>query len=154
MDSYSHGSFTVAGYKVAIKSMATMVQDIQAAWGVFMEGEAESMNAKVEHKAYPHLHTLYYNYKGLGSDAFSYDMLIGYAVTDGSTQSDARLTTVVVPAQNYKYKKYTGNPKEILEGAWQEINAMPKSEVARTYAYDMEMYSEAGDEVTVAVAVV
>jgi predicted transcriptional regulator YdeE len=150
MDSYSHGAFTVAGYMVTGISRATMVHDIQTAWGTFMK---DKMGDVVVGKAYPHLHTLYYNFVDPTGPSLAYDMLIGYAVHDGTIQSDPRITTVVVPAQNYKYKKYTGNPRELLPGAWSEINAMPKEDVKRTYAYDMEMFSEDGNEVTVAVAV-
>jgi hypothetical protein len=156
MDSYSHGAFEVSGYKVAITNSERMVYNIQAAWATFMapaDGGVKSMSESVENKAYPHLHTVYYNFVDPTGPKLGYDMIIGYATTDGSVQSDPRITTLTIPAQNYKYKKVTGNPKETLGPVWAEINAMPKSEVARTYGYDMEMYSEDGNEVTVAVSV-
>lgn len=151
MDSYSHGAFQVSGYTVSLKNMMTMVADIQAAWGKFF---ADGLDKAVEHKEYPHLHTIYYNFVDPTGPRLGYDMLIGYVTKDSTTQSDPRVTTVTVPAQNYKYKKYYGNPKEILASAWKEVNSMPKEEVVRTYGYDMEMYGEDGNEVTVAVSVV
>lgn len=126
------------------------MHDIQAAWGTFM---GEGMGEKVEHKEYPHLHTVYYNFVDPTGPKLGYDMLMGYVTKDGTTQSDPRFTTITIPAQNYKYKKVTGDPRETLATVWKEINALPKEEVARTYGYDMEMYGVDGDEVTVAVSV-
>jgi predicted transcriptional regulator YdeE len=122
-----------------------------AAWWKFF---VDRFGDKVEHKAYPHLHTIYYNFVDPTGPRLGYDMLLGYVTEDGSAQSDSSLTTITIPSQNYKYKKVTGDPKVTLGPVWKEINAMPKEEVARTYQYDMEMFSEDGNEVTVAVSVV
>ncbi|MFZ2593365.1 MAG: effector binding domain-containing protein [Minisyncoccia bacterium] len=150
MESYSHGAFQVSGYTVSITDMETMMQSIQDAWGKFM---SEALGDVVEHKAYPQMHCIYYNFVDPTGPRLGYDMLIGYVTTDGAVQSDPRITTITIPPQNYKYKEVTGNPQEVLGKLWKEINALPKSEVDRKYGYDMEMYGEDG-KITVAVSVV
>jgi predicted transcriptional regulator YdeE len=151
MDSYSHGAFQVSGYKASITSKAKMMEEIRSAWGVFMGGD---MQGAITHKAYPHLHCVYYNFVDPTGPNLGYDMLIGFATEDGSVQADPRFTTITIPAQNYKYTKVVGDPRETLPKVWADINAMPKEDVVRTYGYDMEMYGAGGDEVTVAVSVV
>jgi predicted transcriptional regulator YdeE len=151
MDSYSHGAFQVSGYKVTINNPQEAQSVIQAAWHRFMK---EGLSKLVEHKATPHVQAVYYNYTNLGQDNWGYDMLIGFGTEDGSQQTNSEFIDVLIPAQDYHYLRFTSNnfPQD-LPVEWAKINSMPKSELNRTYGYDLEMYSEDYKTCTLAVGV-
>jgi predicted transcriptional regulator YdeE len=153
MQSYSHGAFQVSGYKVTITDEQQSHDIIQKAWHTFMQ---EGLSKLVEHKAYQHVHAVYYNYTNLDKPKnFGYDMLLGFITEDGSIQSNPELIDIQIPAQDYKYIKFTSdNFEKDLQVEWEKINAMPKSELNRAYGYDLEMYSEDYKGCTLAVGVV
>jgi hypothetical protein len=152
MEEYSHGSFQVSGYKVTINNPKETQDVIQAAWERFMEEEFDKI---IEHKAYQHLHVVYYNYHDLGdADKEGYDMLLGCVTEDGSIQSNSNVVTITVPAQSYKYIRLTsGNFTKDIPIEWEKINSLQQSEVDRNNAYDLEMYSEDNKTVTIAVGI-
>jgi predicted transcriptional regulator YdeE len=152
MDSYSHGAFQVSGYKVTITSPQEAQEIIQKAWHKFMK---EGLSKLVEHKAYQHVHAVYYNYTNLDNPELEgYDMLLGYITEDGSTQNNPEFITITVPPQDYQYAKFTSdNFEQDLPIEWEKINSMPKSELPRDFDYDLEMYSEDGKGCTLAVSV-
>jgi hypothetical protein len=152
MDSYSHGIFQVSGYKVTINNPTEAQAVIQVAWKKFMH---QGLSQQVEHKAYQHVHAVYYNYTNLDNPELEgYDMLLGYITEDGSTQNNLELITITVPPQDYQYAKFTSdNFEQDLPIEWEKINSMPKSELPRDYGYDLEMYSEDCKSCTLAVSV-
>jgi predicted transcriptional regulator YdeE len=152
MDSYSHGTFQVSGYKVTINNQTEAQSVIQATWHKFMK---EGLSKLVEHKAYQHVHAVYYNYTNLDNpDIEGYDMILGYVTEDGSTQTNSDFIDITIPHQDYQYIKFTSSDfQQDLSTEWAKINSMPKSEVLRNYGYDLEMYSEDGKTCTLAVGV-
>jgi predicted transcriptional regulator YdeE len=150
MDSYSHGAFQVSGYNVTINNPQEAQSVIQQAWKKFMQ---EGLSQQVEHKAYQHVHAVYYNYTNLDNpEKEGYDMILGFVTEDGSTQSSPELISITVPPQDYKYVKFTSDNFQIdLPIEWEKINSMPKSEINRTHGYDLEMYSEDYKSCTLAV---
>jgi predicted transcriptional regulator YdeE len=152
MYSYSHGAFQVSGYKVTINNSQDAQSVIQAAWHRFMK---EGLSKLVEHKAYQHVHAVYYNYTNLDNpEQEGYDMILGYITEDGSAQTNPEFITITIPPQDYKYIKFTSdNFEQDLPIEWEKINSMPKSELNRTHGYDLEMYSEDYKTCTLAVGV-
>lgn len=80
-------------------------------------------------------------------------MLIGYITTDGVTQTDASITTIHIPAQDYRYTTTTDITPENIFGTWNTINHTPASELPRSYGYDLDMYNETHSSLTIAVSV-
>ncbi len=80
-------------------------------------------------------------------------MLIGYITKTGSIQKDPQITMLTIPAQDYRYTTITDISPEGIFGKWKEINATPASQLARNYGYDLDMYNEAGTDLTIAVSV-
>jgi hypothetical protein len=152
MDSYSHGAFQVSGYNVTINNPQEAQAVIQQAWKKFMH---EGLSKQVEHKAYQHIHAVYYNYTNLDNPELEgYNMLLGYIAEDGSTQNHPEFITITVPPQDYQYAKFTSdNFDQDLPIEWGKINSMSKSELNRTHQYDLEMYSEDYKTCTLAVGV-
>jgi predicted transcriptional regulator YdeE len=152
MDSYSHGAFQVSGYKVTITNPQEAQAIIQAIWHKFMH---EGLSKLVEHKAFQHVHAVYYNYTNLDNPELEgYDMLIGYITEDDSTQNNPEFITIIVPPQDYQYVKFISDNFQIdLPIEWEKINSMPKSELNRTHSNDLEMYSEDEKDCTLAVSV-
>jgi predicted transcriptional regulator YdeE len=104
MDSYSHGAFQVSGYKVTINNQTEAQSVIQATWHKFMK---EGLSKLVEHKAYQHVHAVYYNYTNLDNpDIEGYDMILGYVTEDGSTQTNSDFIDITIPHQDYQYIKF------------------------------------------------
>ena len=68
-------------------------------------------------------------------------------------QTDPLLTTVKIPAQDYRYVSVKEDVQYNLIKNWKEINAMPDTELTRSFGYDLDMYNANGTEVTVAVSV-
>jgi hypothetical protein len=80
-------------------------------------------------------------------------MIIGYITRDGVVQPDSSITTIQIPAQDYRYMTLTDiSPGNILK-SWTAVNNTPVSELARSYGYDLDMYNEAHTEMTLAVSV-
>jgi predicted transcriptional regulator YdeE len=150
MEQYSHGAFQVTGYKITTtKKNNKETQDIENAWAKFM---SEKMGDKILHKAYPHLHMVYFNYVNANNLLERrYDMIMGYVTEDNSVQEDVDLVTIHIPAQDYEYIKFTD--ASTYKAQWQKVNAMSKEECNRSFGYDMDMYSEDMSEVTLAVSV-
>ena len=152
MEKYSHGAFQVTGYKITTtKKDGQEHADLTAFWEKFM---SEKMGDKVQHKAYPTLHMVYFNYTNAENVAErGYDALLGYITEEGSVQEDASLTTITVPAQEYEYVKVTGELPANLFAEWDKVNAMSKEECNRAFGYDMDMYNADMTEVTLTVSV-
>lgn len=151
MDKYSHGQFQVSGYVYHITNPQESQKQIQTAWSEFMQGQK---NKTIEHKAYQHVHAVYFNYHDLDNPTMEgYDMLLGYITNEGSKQTNPDLVDLIVPPQDYMYTKCTGNFQELLPVEWEKINKMPKSIVNRDHGYDLEMYSEDYKTATLAVSV-
>lgn len=79
-------------------------------------------------------------------------MLIRYITKTGTVQKDPTITTIEIPAQDYRYMTLSDISPENISGAWNTINAMPVSELTRSYGYDLDMYNEAHTELTIAVS--
>lgn len=80
-------------------------------------------------------------------------MLIGYITTDGIVQANPTITTIQIPAQDYRYVTTNEISPENIFSMWNTINATPASELPRNYGYDMDMYSEDHASLTIAVSV-
>lgn len=80
-------------------------------------------------------------------------MLIGYITTDGVVQSDPSITTIKIPAQDYRYTTTTDITPENIFGIWSTINHTSASELPRSFGFDLDMYNEAHTEMTIAVSV-
>jgi predicted transcriptional regulator YdeE len=80
-------------------------------------------------------------------------MLIGYITKTGVVQTDPTITTIQIPAQDYRYVTTNEISPENIFGMWNTINTTPASELPRNYGYDLDMYNEAHTELTIAVSV-
>jgi predicted transcriptional regulator YdeE len=152
MEKYSHSAFQITGYKITTSNKDRQSgKDIMEAWKKF---RSENMADLIENKAYPTLHCVYFNYTNPENvDERSYDMLIGYLTETGTSQTNPELTTITIPAQDYEYVVVKGEmPKSLIE-EWAKINAMPVSELNRSFGYDLDMYNEDGAECTITVSV-
>ena len=152
MEKYSHGPFQVTGYKITTtKKDNQEAKDIADAWTKFM---SEGMGEKIKHKAYPTLHMVYFNYVHPEIlNERGYDMLMGYITDEGSVQEDVSLTTILIPAQEYKYTQVKGEMPSSLIKEWQKVNAMSQEECNRAFGCDMDMYNEDMSEVILTVSV-
>ncbi len=151
MDSYSHGPFEVSGYKVTIHGPIGEWESVMGAWKYFF---TENISDRISDKAYPSVHAVYYNYQHPhDSENNQYDMIIGYITKDGIIQTSSTITTVKIPAQDYRYMTLADISPENIAKAWNTINAIPASELARSYGYDLDMYNDAHTEMTIAVSV-
>jgi predicted transcriptional regulator YdeE len=150
MDKYSHPAFQVTGYKI-ITDSKNAFKDISEAWNKI---NAEKLMDQIEHKAYPGLHNVYFNYQNHQDlENRSYDVLIGYLTETGSIQSNPELTTITIPAQDYEYVTVKGDMPDSVVSKWNEINNMPASELKRSFGYDLDMYNEDGTQCTITVSV-
>lgn len=150
MENYSHPSFEITGYKFRTNSKNAF-KDISGAWDKINE---DKLLDSIQFKAYPSLHNVYFNYENQDDlENRSYDVVIGFITETGKTQTDSNLTTIVIPDQDYKYVLVKGEmPKSLVE-EWAKVNAMPKSELNRSFGYDMDMHNEDGTECTLTVSV-
>ena len=74
-------------------------------------------------------------------------MLIGYITKTGTTQDNPAITTIEIPAQDYRYMTTKDiSPENIF-------NNTPQSELVRNYGYDLDMYNADHTELTIAVSV-
>ena len=80
-------------------------------------------------------------------------MLIGYITQSGITQTDPTITTIQIPAQDYRYTTTNEISPENIFSMWNTINQTPASELPRDYGYDLDMYNETHTELTIAVSV-
>jgi|694.fasta_scaffold22859_6 predicted transcriptional regulator YdeE len=153
LSDYSHESFQITGYKITTTNKDNQAnQDIMQAWTKF---RSENMADLIQNKAYPTLHCVYFNYTNPKNfNERGYDMLIGFITKAGTSQTNPELTTITIPAQDYKYTLATGEMPISLIQAWGEINAMPESKLHRAFGYDMDMYNQDGTECTVTVSVI
>ncbi|MEI6729260.1 MAG: effector binding domain-containing protein [bacterium] len=152
MEKYSHPAFQITGYKITTTNKDHQSgKDIMGAWKKF---RSEKMSDLIEHKAYPSLHCVYFNYTNpKNADERGYDMLIGFLTEEGAVQTNSELTTIMIPAQDYAYVVVKGEmPKSLIE-EWKKINAMPQTELNRSFGYDLDMYNEDRTECTVTVSV-
>ena len=152
MQKYSHASFQLTGYKISTSNKDHQSgKDIMEAWKTF---RSENMADLIEHKAYPTLHCVYFNYtNSTNVDERGYDMLIGYLTEEGKTQSNHELKTITIPAQDYAYVTVKGEmPKSLIE-EWKKINSIPESELKRAFGFDLDMYNEDQTECTITVSV-
>lgn len=151
MESYSHGPFEVSGYRITIENPEQERERIMSAWKLWF---TENMETLVIEKEYPTLHAVYYNYHDqLDRTRKWYDMLIGYITKTGTTQSSPQITTIQIPAQDYRYTTLDDISPESIFGTWNTINNTPASELARNYGYDLDMYNETHTGMTIAVSV-
>jgi hypothetical protein len=60
-------------------------------------------------------------------------MLIGYVIETGSIQENPRITTIKIPAQDYRYTTLTDISPESIFGTWTQINHTPATELPRSY---------------------
>jgi predicted transcriptional regulator YdeE len=151
MENYSHPSFEITGYKFRTNSQNAF-KDISDAWDKINENK---LLDSIENKTYPSLHNVYFNYENQDDlQNRSYEVLIGFITETGKIQTDSNLTTIVIPAQNYKYVLVKGDMPKSLILEWEKVNAMPKSELNRAFGYDMDMYSEDGKECTLTVSII
>ncbi len=151
MDKYSHGPFEVSGYKVTIHGPVGEWDSIMTVWKKWF---TENMWDLITDKEYPSIHAVYYNYQHpLDSEKNEYDMIIGYITKTGVIQENPLITTIKIPAQDYRYITLTDISPESIFGAWSTINSTPLSELQRSYAYDLDMYDESQTSMTIAVSV-
>jgi predicted transcriptional regulator YdeE len=153
MEKYSHPAFQVTGYKISTTNKDHQSgKDIMEAWKKF---RSENMADSIQHKAYPTLHCVYYNYiNPKNYEERGYDMLIGYLTEEGSSQTNPELTTITIPAQDYAYVTVKGEMPNSLIEEWKKINNMPETELNRAFGYDLDMYNADETECTVTVSVI
>lgn len=146
MEKYSHGAFTVTGVVVRIPSHEEAMSSIMQAWE---KRFADKTLSTVVWQSHPSMHAVYYNYS---EDRHSFDMLIWVMTDEDALQTNTDLTTLTIPAQDYRYMSIQGwFPDSIWKG-WDDINKMSAEELPRNYGYDLEMYNEKWDECTIAVS--
>lgn len=151
MEKYSHGPFEISGYQVTIPDPSSEMDIIMSAWRRWF---TENMADLVIEKESPWLHAVYYNYHdSTDMNKKWYDMVIGYMTRTWAIQKDPSITTVQIPAQDYRYTTLTDISPESIFGTWKEINHTPQPELARSYGYDLDMYNADHTELTIAVSV-
>jgi hypothetical protein len=127
------------------------METIMSTWKLWF---TENIAELVADKEYPWLHAVYYNYHdALDLTKKWYDMLIGYVTKTDSIQENPRLTTIKIPAQDYRYITLTDISPESIFGTWNTINHTPSSELPRNYWYDLDMYNEDHTGMTITVSV-
>jgi predicted transcriptional regulator YdeE len=151
MEDYQHGAFNVTGYKITTTNKDFQSRnDIGSAW---KKWTVENIAASVQGKVSETLHCIYFNHTDADNiDERGYDMLIGFNTFDDAVQTNPELTTITIPAQDYKYDTAVGEMPIALINKWKEINELSKAEVNRSFGYDMDLYLEDGS-VMVAVSV-
>lgn len=152
MQKYSHGEFEVTGLKTRITNGGDMTSEqVGAAWMKFM---ADGLSDSIQDKEFPGVHVLYFNYENVENPTNrSYDMIIGFLTKTGATQTNPEIMTVKIPAQNYEYLEIKGNMPTCVIDGWKQINALSPDECARTYQFDLDMYTEDRTAVTLTVSV-
>jgi hypothetical protein len=126
-------------------------ETVMDAWRLWF---TENIGDRVVEKSYPSIHAVYYNYQHpRDPEKKQYDMIIGYITRDGAIQTYPSITTVQIPAQNYRYTTLDDISPENIFGAWSKINTTPPAELARNYGYDLDMYNEDHTKMTIAVSV-
>ena len=150
MQEYSHESFQVTGLQLTTNTQNAFA-DIGKAWETI---NSQNLFDVIEHKAYPGLHNVYYNFTNQDDlDNRGYDVLIGFITDNNHIQNDSRLTTIIIPAQDYKYTTVQGEMPQSVVEKWNEINSLSMQEVNRSFGFDLDMYNEGGTECTITVAV-
>ena len=152
MEKYSHPGFQITGYQITTTNKDKQSdKDIMEAWKKF---HTQNLADLIENKAYPTLHSVYFNYTNPKNvDERGYDMLIGFITTEGTNQTNPELTTITIPAQDYAYELVKGEMPKSLIQEWAKINSLPESELNRSFGYDLDMYNEDQSECTVTVSV-
>lgn len=101
MERYSHEAFNVTGHVVNIPEQSKAITIIMAAWKAWFE---EKQGEHIVGKAHPSMHAVYYHYVHTENHAETgYDMLVGVMTEADAVQTDETLTTITVPAQDYRY---------------------------------------------------
>ncbi len=147
MQKYSHEAFTVAGVVLHIPNHTQAMQIIPEAWKQRFMNKTSDM---IVGQSDPSMHAVYYNYD---DSKTSFDMLIGVMTEQDAIQTNDTITTLTVPAQDYRYMTVEWGFPNSIWGARDSINQMSLDELPRTYGYDLEMYNEAWTECTIAVSV-
>jgi predicted transcriptional regulator YdeE len=113
MQEYSHEAFEVTGYQFATNAQHAF-EDISKAWEKI---NSQNILESVEHKTYPGLHNVYYNFTNQDDvENRGYDVLIGFVTDSKSEQTNPLLTTITIPAQDYKYETVAGEiPQSVVE---------------------------------------
>ena len=144
LSSYSHGSFHTTG-KVYHVTFADLTQEMQTIWGEVKTTNFPMTIQEVEH---PGLHAVYFNISDTG-----FDMFVGLMTKEWATQTNPELTTLEIPAQDYRYAEFEFTGPEAVSLAWQQINALSRDELPRKFGYDLEMYSEDLKKFTIALSI-
>lgn len=139
---YSHEAFFVTG-KVHNFTYANLASEMQQVWG---ELKANNYLQNVSNPGEKNLYAVYYNMNETG-----FQMLIGLVTT--TKQENDELTTIEIPAQDYKYVEFDFSGPESVSPAWQKVNAVSRSEINRSFGYDLEIYAEDMKKFTIAVSV-
>lgn len=147
MESYSHGAFTVTGIITSIPNLEDETPIIKEAWKKRMTGDT---SATIIWQSHASMHAVYYNYN---ESRTSYDMLIWVMTEEDAIQTNDKLITLTIPAQDYRYVMVEWGFPDSIWQAWDTINQMTPQELPRTYGYDLEMYNEANTECSIAVSV-
>lgn len=132
LQDYNHENFTVAGYNYLIH-YADFQKEMTSAWD---DIKSSDKLTKIQKPKSGSLHAIYYNVT-----PSSFDMLVGFWVDANDTQN-ADIKIIEIPEQNYKFGEFDFTGPESVAKAWEMINKIPRSEIARTMKYDLEMYSE------------
>ena len=145
MESYSHDAFDVTGIIAHIPDGIDSASRINDVWKQRSDDAVSQTIVWINHQS---MHAVYYNY-----DSWWYDMLIGMMTDHDSIQTNDKLITLTIPAQNYRYMTIVWGFPDSISQSWDTINAMPINELPRIHGYDLEMYNEAYTECTIAVSV-
>lgn len=148
MEKYSHGSFVVTGVVTHIPSHEVAMSLIVDAW---KQRFTSKTGDTVVGQAHPSMHAVYYNYD---ESRRSFDMLIWVMTQENTVQTNTDLTTLTIPAQDYRYTTVEGGFPESIWKARDDINHLSSTELPRSYGYDLEMYNEAATTCTIAVSVI
>lgn len=156
MQSYTHGEFQITGYKITTSRKDGKEKiDIVKAWQNFM---SQNIADTIQGKLFDGIHAVYFNYTNQNDlQNRGYDMLLGFITDSKAKQINPELITITIPTQNYLYTEIESKTIEDLPTQlaqkWLEVNTIPTQEVARTFGFDMDMYSEDMSKVTLTVAV-
>lgn len=142
--SYSHGAFSITG-KIYHVTFADLARQMQTLWG---EVQSTNFPATIVDPEHGSLHVAYFNHSATG-----FDMIIGLITKEGSVQTNGALTTLEIPAQEYRYAEFDFTGPESVSLAWQAVNTVSREDLPRKFGYDLEMYSEDMKKFTIALSV-
>ncbi|MDX1642055.1 MAG: GyrI-like domain-containing protein [Balneolaceae bacterium] len=135
-DSLQIDSIKLIGIALPSKTTNKNNQSMKDCGELWTRFEKEGVFSKIPNKLSDEVLAVYHDYEGDHTQPFSY--FIGCKVVEGTEIPDG-LDSLTIPAGNYQKVKAKGEMPGCIAEKWQEIW---KSDIARAYIADFELYDE------------